>query len=102
MAASEEQLSREPLMRSILRRKVLVLLLLTAVLPASQAGAARRPAAAASSSSQTLFSRIAALLKSIWAKEGCHIDPNGLCGVPGPANQVEEGCNIDPNGRCRS
>jgi hypothetical protein len=40
-------------------------------------------------------------LARVWAKNGCHVDPNGRCldGLQAPA---ENGCRVDPNGRCAS
>jgi len=38
----------------------------------------------------------------LWGKEGCGIDPHGLCGTStatSPTN-AKEGCGIDPDGRC--
>jgi hypothetical protein len=39
-------------------------------------------------------------LSSLWSKNGCQIDPNGLCkSAPAPATG-DNGCGIDPSGQC--
>lgn len=79
-----------------LRRKVFVCLLLVTVLAVPWASAAGRAAPA----SPDLFQRTWSFFMSLWNKTGCHIDPNGLCGL----RQVlpDSGCNVDPLGRCKT
>ncbi len=78
-----------------LRRKILVCLLLITVLAVPWAAAADRAAPA-----PDLFHRVWSFFTSLWSKTGCHIDPDGHCGIP----QIlpDEGCNVDPLGRCRT
>lgn len=97
------------------------LLLLISILVTPLAGAAKlRPA---TSTPQTtvflaplgLLDDIWGFLSSLWNKEGCIIDPDGLHAAGGDAGciidpsgvcvsaapvQGEEGCIIDPSGRC--
>ena len=40
------------------------------------------------------FGRLRGALSSIWSKNGCQIDPFGLCGT------AKNGCQLDPHGRC--
>jgi hypothetical protein len=47
----------------------------------------------------SFLGRAWSFLTALWAKEGCHIDPNGRCRIVTP--QSDTGCNIDPNGRCK-
>jgi hypothetical protein len=77
-----------------LRRKIFACLLLVTVLAVPWASAADRAAPAP----PDLLHRTWSFFMSLWIDEGCHIDPNGLCGLP----QIlpDEGCNVDPNGRC--
>jgi hypothetical protein len=40
---------------------------------------------------------------SVWEKNGCAIDPHGLCqpsNVTAPQPTADNGCAIDPGGRC--
>jgi hypothetical protein len=47
-----------------------------------------------------LFGGPAAPSAAAWpAKEGCGMDPNGLCKGAAPS-RTEEGCGADPNGHC--
>jgi hypothetical protein len=39
-----------------------------------------------------LFGWLRGALGSLWNKNGCELDPNGLC--------VKAGCQVDPFGRC--
>jgi hypothetical protein len=70
-------------------RPTLVALALTASLLAS------RPPA--------LIEPLWAFLASLWSepspKEGCGMDPNGLC-APAPQGESDAGCGMDPNGLC--
>lgn len=77
-----------------LRRKIFVCLLLVTVLAVPWASAAGRAAPAP----PDLFQQAWSFFMSIWFDEGCHIDPDGRCGLP--QIQPDEGCNIDPDGRC--
>jgi hypothetical protein len=45
-----------------------------------------------------LLARVRSFLGA-WAKEGCHVDPDGRCIEKTPP--TKEGCDIDPNGRPR-
>jgi len=93
--------------RSTFRRIPLVLLL-AALLTAPSAFAARLKAPAAPKAAEPvpfqLFSQAWSFFTSLWAEEGCHIDPNGRCltstVLTAPPAHSDEGCNLDPNGRC--
>jgi hypothetical protein len=88
------------------RRKT-VLLLLVAVLAAPwiSAAAQTRPASVSASAPLDLFSSAWRFLTRLWTKEGCRIDPNGLCvpqlAQPLPEPRAGEGCRIDPSGACK-
>jgi hypothetical protein len=43
--------------------------------------------------------RFWSFLTSLWAKNGCQVDPNGRC-LPGPRHAANNGCSADPDGRC--
>jgi hypothetical protein len=49
-----------------------------------------------------LFEPLLRFLSSLWeepyAKEGCGLDPNGLCKPKAPQPQTDSGCGLDPNG----
>jgi len=89
------------------RRKTTLLLLLAAILAAPWASAAgprnppdaAGPAQAAEWASLELFGRLWSFLWS-WSKEGCHLDPNGLCSSSKPQPPTKTGCHVDPDGRC--
>jgi hypothetical protein len=95
-------------------RRTTILLLLVAVCATPWVWAAGpraaesvRPAQALAPARVDLFNQLWNTLRSLWAKSGCNIDPNGRCvsspvPQPPPTIQTDEGCNIDPNGRCRS
>jgi hypothetical protein len=101
---------KEPVMR--IRRHAVVLLLAGSLLGVSAAPASTfrgenpssesRPAMR---SAMDLFRHLESLLRSLWSKNGCHIDPWGMCetdpgssGSSAPLNK--EGCAIDPAGGC--
>ena len=87
--------------RSNLSRVALwmVLTLLLAV-PSLYAGEPARSGATARASWDFL-ARVWEVFSSVWSKNGCRIDPSGLCvahqSSPAPS---ENGCGIDPNGLC--
>src|SRR5437762_14067259 len=90
-----------------LRRKTVVLLLIAvlAVPLASAAGPhseSSGPASAALLSPLELLDHFWSFLRGAWSKEGCNIDPSGLCstGTSQPPVQTKEGCHIDPDGQC--
>lgn len=86
-----------------------VLLLLASVLAfpwvasaSPRPGIARAEAAiSASTFLEDLLDRAWAFLTGVHDKEGCHLDPDGLCALQ-PTIQADEGCHLDPNGGCRS
>ena len=39
-------------------------------------------------------------LRTVWSKEGCHLDPNGVCAPAPQPTKPKTGCHIDPNGQC--
>jgi hypothetical protein len=100
---------------SFRRTAAVLLLLLASVLAAPPASAAGRPAEAVSLSPFDLLDRIWSFLRAAWSpgtssppiaetKEGCHVDPSGLCqpGTPSPPPaETKEGCGIDPDGLCQ-
>lgn len=65
-----------------------------------------RPAEISAQASLNLFSKIWSLLTSMWNKNGCRVDPNGIC-VSQQGNTditvgADNGCSGDPNGHCLS
>jgi hypothetical protein len=86
------------------RTTAVLLLLVAAILAAPPASAAGRPTDAVSLSPLEALDRLWGFLRTVWTKEGCHIDPDGRC-KPGmtspPPVQTKDGCNIDPDGRCK-
>jgi hypothetical protein len=95
------------------RKTVVVLFLLAALLTAPWASAAPRhgggrPArASVVGAIPDVLVQAWRFLTGIWNKEGCHIDPNGLCvtmtaPISSPLSSVDTGCNIDPDGRCHT
>lgn len=40
-------------------------------------------------------------LTSVWAANGCLIDPSGRC-QPSSTAEADNGCGLDPSGRCLS
>ncbi len=90
------------------RRRTTILLLLAAILAAPLISSAAprtedpQPVIAAAPDSLDLLDRAWSFLRKVWSKEGCHIDPNGLCsaGTDQSPAQTKEGCDIDPLGRC--
>jgi hypothetical protein len=93
---------------SPLRSTTLALLLAT-LLTASWAAAAgpqvKTRAQAPAAAPLSLLSRAWSLLASLWAEEGCNLDPNGryLTGpvqVAPPRVDSDTGCHLDPDGRC--
>lgn len=91
-----------------LRRKA-ILLLLTSILAfpwAASAGSrlgSARSVAPSTSAFLDILGRAWTFLTSDRNKEGCHLDPDGLCapGSPKPTIQTDTGCHLDPNGGCR-
>jgi hypothetical protein len=52
-----------------------------------------------------LFSHLWSFAAQWWSKNGCSIDPNGICKsdegqLPPPSSYTDNGCDIDPNGIC--
>jgi hypothetical protein len=86
-------------------RRLVVVLALSALLgsPATSLAAPRSHSAARHSRHQTAarapLSRLWNALVSVWEKNGCVIDPNGLC-VPNSQESADNGCGLDPYGRC--
>jgi len=105
--------------RSLFSRTLLAFAL-TAVLFGSGASAAgHRTARVALRTPQDVLAPLWSFLGRLWAKEGCGLDPNGVCttspvttdvgcgldpsGACNPASPLENvdaGCGLDPNGRC--
>jgi len=89
-------------------RRTTIFLLLAAILAAPLVSSAAprteglQPVIAAAPDSSDLLDRALSFLRKVWSKEGCHIDPNGLCSTKPvqPPVQTKEGCNIDPLGHC--
>ena len=85
-------------------RRIVVLLLIVAVsaplaaAPIHRSGPVRFEVAAPLASLWTWLSHV-------WAKNGCMIDPHGICLLgTGPASPAgaDNGCGIDPHGSCHS
>ena len=92
-----------------LRRRALPLLLCAGLLAAGASAASPhqpKPTEAAAPVAPSLLDRAWRFFQSLWAEEGCRIDPNGRCATgtsqaPAPRSLFgESGCRIDPNGRC--
>jgi hypothetical protein len=90
-----------------LRQKTLVLLLCSLLgVPWAATAAPRKSRATptAAPAPLTLLARSWSFLQSLWAAEGCDIDPDGRClkrATP-PRPNTDSGCDIDPNGRCHT
>jgi hypothetical protein len=97
--------------RSQIRRKVAALaiagLCLAPWLSASEnrSRPMDRRTSAVAESSRSVVTRLWASLVSLWAENGCRIDPNGLCspaldtdGGSGSGLSTDNGCSVDPNG----
>jgi hypothetical protein len=84
-----------------IRRKIFVLIILVALATTPWASARGpqpgKPRAAQAVEDVPLLGNFWSFLRSFWEKEGCHIDPWGVC-MDEPAPEI--GCNIDPNGHC--
>ena len=98
-------------MRTASFRRKTLLLLLVAVLATPWTLAADPPressrlAKTAAPVPYELLRRAWSFLQSAWSKEGCHIDPSGLClSAPAqqPTTETDSGCRIDPSGLCHS
>jgi hypothetical protein len=82
---------------------LLVLMLLLAA-PSIQAAEPRMNTNLSSSlAAQDIVSQVWDLLTSLWADNGCGIDPSGRClPEPSPTANTDNGCSADPDGRCGS
>jgi|1186.fasta_scaffold315009_1 hypothetical protein len=49
--------------------------------------------------SEERFAGFWSLLTSLGAKNGCQVDPNGIC-LPRSSHAADNGCSADPNGIC--
>ena len=80
---------------------VLILLLVTPVVQAAEPGTHKGPAPYRLPGLAAVFAEAWEFLTSVWANNGCRLDPDGLC-VTGQENTAEadNGCRIDPNGGC--
>ena len=79
-----------------------VTLLTTAAAPASPLpGAGSRRTAAPASAPLDLLGRLWSFLTGFRTKNGCSVDPNGLCAST-PTPTSENGCGLDPDGLCLS
>jgi hypothetical protein len=77
------------------------ILLSTAALARPLPGPSPRRTVAAASAPLDLFGRLWSFLSGLWSKNGCSVDPNGLC-TPSPTPTSENGCGADPDGHCLS
>ena len=82
--------------------------LLTAILASTSALAAGPlsgpvPRVTEASAATHVVARLWSFLKGLWSKNGCQVDPQGLClkdnGSASPT--AKNGCHVDPNGQCR-
>jgi hypothetical protein len=48
-----------------------------------------------------LLARAWDFLASLWSKNGCQVDPSGLCLPDQGSGTTKNGCGADPNGYCR-
>ena len=100
-------------MSSSFRRNIAVVVLLLAfAAPCVWASEVRtrsesntvRHADSSSQAGWVSFSRIWSLLVHAWSKNGCSIDPDGLCKTQQRSADItmssDNGCSLDPDGRC--
>jgi hypothetical protein len=94
---------------SFRRRTLLLLLVAGLATPWASAAGPLSDSAGVAPAGELLrldfLGRLWSLLQSAWSKEGCRIDPNGICvpnatQPPPPPVQHKEGCRIDPSGQC--
>jgi hypothetical protein len=85
----------------------MVVILLLAAVPASTVAFAQAPAFSAArpllggeSAYQGLFARFWSILTQPWGKNGCSVDPDGLCQLQAGTSSGDNGCQVDPSGRC--
>lgn len=81
---------------SVARFVVVLLVVATLTTPASWSAPLRLPD---ETSSFDILARVWNSFLALLAKEGCNIDPHGLC-VYKPSPTAEAGCTIDPHGGC--
>ena len=94
------------------RRSVVLVLIAILAIPWPSAAGPRKPSYRDAKVAQPepvplqLLGRAWRLLQNVWTKEGCQIDPSGLCHQgsvqPQPTDQLDSGCQIDPGGLCHS
>ena len=92
---------RIPLSRVVPLLLVLVLLPWSAI--AQPLKPAHKKAAVGASATAAPLTRLRSWFLSVWEKNGCAIDPHGLCqpsSVTAPQPSADNGCGIDPGGRC--
>ena len=86
--------------------RVVPLLLVLVLLPWSAIAQPLKPVhkkAAVGSSATAPLTRLRSWFLSVWEKNGCAVDPHGLCqpnNAIAPQSTSENGCGIDPGGRC--
>jgi hypothetical protein len=91
-----------------IRRKILLLFLLVALVTTPWASAAgpkpESPRAVQAFEDVSLLGNFWSILRSVWEKVGCHLDPDGRCVNESTQTplQTEAGCGIDPWGHCIS
>jgi hypothetical protein len=83
-----------PSSRKALVVLVALFLVTTAVSAEPRPGARLHPARTVASNPLESFSGFWSLLASFWTKNGCSLDPSGVC-LP-----AKNGCQVDPSGRC--
>ncbi|MEO6193890.1 MAG: hypothetical protein ABIS20_12830 [Thermoanaerobaculia bacterium] len=76
---------------------VLFALLLASTAVSAEPRGPHRARTVASDSMES-FSRFWRVLAGFWTKNGCSLDPSGIC-LP-KATPTENGCSADPDGRC--
>ena len=98
------------MIRTGLHRKASLLLLVSVLVfpwtasAGPHLGTARTLDISPSTFLEEFFGRAWTFLTGTRNKEGCHLDPSGLCAPvkPQPAVQTDTGCHLDPSGGCRS
>ena len=89
-------------MTSSSRKAFLVLVVFflatTAVSAEPRSGSRPHPGRIVAFSSMESFSGFWRVLASFWTKNGCSLDPNGIC-LPATTT-TKNGCSVDPDGRC--
>ena len=84
--------------RKALIALVVFFLATTAVSAEPRSGSRPHPGRIVAFNPMESFSGFWSVLASFWSKNGCQVDPNGIC-LP-TTTTTKNGCSVDPDGRC--